>query len=173
MGSGPAPELHFHKVSLAFWHSNCVSIEAQYSWRFYACVCLSRKKNKRSWDLSQVLPSLKLKMSARLELSGFLPCSQIYLDFWTNETNPPLYPSRGCEELHIKVFIASPAFVPQPNRLVLLLPKPTWTTPAGPGWISADHFHLATQVYTEEPAQHVGWLVDDGQHRLWQKCRDN
>lgn len=51
----------------------------------------------------------KKKTPLRLELSGCLSCSQIYLDSSTNEIKLPLYQGLVCEEQNIIPFIASHA----------------------------------------------------------------
>lgn len=71
-------------------------------------VCLASEW--KIWGLSPVLPSLYLKKTPlRLELSGCLSCSQIYLDSSTNEIKLPLYQGLVCEEQNIIPFIASHA----------------------------------------------------------------
>lgn len=86
--------------------------------------------------------------SMRLELSGCLSCSQIYLGSSTNEIKLLLYHSLDCEEYNIIPFTACHALSLTITSKSVRLPKSTATMRTGSGWISADQFHLATQTHT-------------------------
>lgn len=73
----------------------------------------------------------KIPPPLRLELSGCVSCSQIYLDSSTNEIKLPLYQGLDCGEQNIILFIASQALSLISTSRSVLRPKSTSTMRAG------------------------------------------
>lgn len=98
------------------------------------CVRARLASEWKRWGPSPVLPSLYLKKippPLRLELSGCVSCSQIYLDSSTNEIKLPLYQGLDCGEQNIILFIASQALSLILTSRSVLQPKSTSTMRAG------------------------------------------
>lgn len=77
------------------------------------------------------VPKKKTLPPLRLELSGCVSCSQIYLDSSTNEIKLPLYQGLDCGEQNIILFIAAQALSLILTSRSVLQPKSTPTMRAG------------------------------------------
>lgn len=77
------------------------------------------------------VPKKKIPPPLRLELSGGVSCTQIYLASSTNEIKLPLYQGLDCGEQNIILFIASQALSLILTSRSVLRPKSTSTMRAG------------------------------------------